>query len=183
MTDDGSVIMHDGARFSFKDGIDPDVLAPAVTGDMLYDGLNGVTSIADGVHRKAKGLVADVRSEVAALRREIEALGLAHGKLVNENTALRLILENLRITQRGERGVDGDRGPPGRDGAQGPAGPKGERGERGEKGHPAARITSFENDDNALVIYPIMQSGHRGPGIRLRSALDAYSDLCAADDE
>ena len=127
--------------------------------------------------------VREMKAEVAAMRNEFRDLQLAHGALKNENQSLRLILENLRITQRGERGVDGDRGPPGRDGAQGPAGPKGERGERGEKGHPAARITSFENDDNALVIYPIMQSGHRGPGIRLRSALDAYSDLCAADDE
>ena len=123
------------------------------------------------------------RRRIESLESQMAELTLAQGKLVNENQSLRLILENLRITQRGERGVDGDRGPPGRDGAQGPTGPKGERGEKGERGLPAARIVSWENDDNALVVYPLMQSGHRGPGLRLRSTLDAYSDLCASEDD
>jgi hypothetical protein len=120
--------------------------------------------------------IAKMRAEIAEVRNEFRDLQLAHGKLENENQSLKLILEHLRVTQRGERGVDGDRGPPGRDGVQGPTGPKGERGERGERGIPAARIVSFETDENALVIYPLMQSGHRGPGIRLRPVLDAYSD-------
>ena len=131
--------------------------------------------------------VAKLRKEMAdaqtAQRNEIAELKLAHGKLVNENQALRLILENLRITQRGERGVDGDRGPPGRDGVQGPVGHRGERGERGERGLPAARIVGWESDDVNLVAYPLMQTGHRGPGLRLRPALDAYSDQCASEDD
>jgi len=94
-----------------------------------------------------------------------------------------LILENLRITQRGEKGCDGDRGPPGRDGAQGAQGVRGERGEKGERGVPAARIVSWDIDDNALIAYPLLQTGHRGPGLRLRSLLDAYSDLVSASDD
>jgi hypothetical protein len=78
----------------------------------------------DDLRREVQGKLA-----APALAHEIEELKLAIGALKNENQSLRLILENLRITQRGERGVDGDRGPPGRDGVQGPVGPKGERGE------------------------------------------------------
>jgi hypothetical protein len=127
---------------------------------------------------------ADAQERTAARLADMEArFENRIAALTNENTALRQILESLRITQRGERGVDGDRGPPGRDGVQGPVGPKGERGERGERGVPAARIVSWEADENALVIYPLMQSGHRGAGIRMRPVLDAYSDQVNASDE
>jgi hypothetical protein len=44
---------------------------------------------------------------------KIGALETRIGALNNENVSLKLILENLRITQRGERGIDGDRGPSG----------------------------------------------------------------------
>ena len=148
---------------------------------------NSLSSITNDVHDVLKKQIVESEAKRAAMAADIQTKlgGLENtiGALKNENTALRLILENLRIRERGERGESGERGPPGRDGAQGPAGPKGERGERGERGLPAAKIVSFENDDNALVIYPIMQSGHRGPGIRLRSALDAYSDLANAGDD
>ena len=120
--------------------------------------------------------------ENTSLRKDVEELKLAHGKLVNENQALRLILENLRITQRGERGIDGDRGPPGRDGVQGPTGPAGPQGPKGERGVPAARIVGWECEDNASIVYPLLQTGHRGPGLRLRSVLDAYADLISDDE-
>ena len=44
--------------------------------------------------REIRGEIADAQT---AQRSEIEALKLAHGKLVNENQALRLVLENLRV--------------------------------------------------------------------------------------
>ena len=43
---------------------------------------------------------------------EIAELKNTIGALQNEVTSLRLILENLRIRERGEQGRDGDRGPP-----------------------------------------------------------------------
>jgi hypothetical protein len=124
-----------------------------------------------------------VRAEVAEVRNEFRDLQLAHGKLQNENQSLRLILENLRITQRGERGVDGDRGPPGRDGVQGPAGPRGERGGRGERGLPAARTTSWEVDETKFIAYPVLQTGARGPGLHLREMLIAFADMLNAEDD
>ena len=97
----------------------------------------------EGVHQKAS-------EGLARLRSELEALKLAHGKLVNENQSLRLILENLRITQRGERGVDGDRGPPGRDGRNG-VGAQGPRGEPGPPGRPAPTIVAWRLDEQAFT--------------------------------
>jgi Collagen triple helix repeat (20 copies) len=114
--------------------------------------------------------------------RKVVGLETAHAKLINENTALRLILENLRITQRGERGVDGDRGAPGaagRDGLQGPIGPKGEPGPRGLD---APKIVSFEVDDAAFVAYPLLSTGHKGPGLHLRGMFEAYNEQVDASD-
>jgi hypothetical protein len=63
-----------------------------------------------------------------------------------------------------------------------PHGGRGERGERGERGVPAARITAWETDENTLVACPLLQTGHRGPGLRLRPVLDAYSDQVNLDE-
>lgn len=57
------------------------------------------------------GLIDDTQQH---LESKLAKLENTIGALQNENKSLRLILENLRITQRGERGIDGDRGPPGR---------------------------------------------------------------------
>ena len=96
------------------------------------------------------------------------------GALKNENQALRLILENLRITQRGERGIDGDRGPPGRDGRDGQQGPIGPRGERGERGLLAPTIIEWRPDPEAFTIQAILSDGSTGPMIALRSLFEAY---------
>jgi hypothetical protein len=130
------------------------------------------------------GLESDalVGGRLRELRGQVAELKLAHGKLVNENTALRLILENLRVTQRGERGVDGDRGPPGRDGRDG-VGQIGPRGERGPRGEPAARIVSWEIADSDFVAYPLLSTGDRGPGLHLRGMFEVYNEqVNAADD-
>jgi hypothetical protein len=114
--------------------------------------------------------------------RKIAGLENAHAKLVNENTALRLILENLRVTQRGERGVDGDRGAPGvagRDGLQGPIGPAGPI---GPKGLDAPRIVSWEIEDSAFVAYPLLSNGHKGPGLHLRGMFEVYNQQVDATD-
>jgi hypothetical protein len=95
------------------------------------------------------------------------------GALKNENQALRLILENLRITQRGERGIDGDRGPPGRDGRDG-VGQIGPRGERGERGLPAPRISAWEPYPERFEIVPVLSTGERGPAIALLALFQAY---------
>ena len=114
---------------------------------------------------------------------DVEELKLAHGKLVNENQSLRLILENLRITQRGERGVDGDRGPPGRDGVQGPAGPQGIRGEKGERGLPTPKIVSWEPDFVKFTATPLLSNGGRGATLPLRELLTAFADMMNAEDD
>jgi hypothetical protein len=116
-------------------------------------------------------LIEDVRR---SFERKIAGLENAHAKLVNENTALRLILENLRVTQRGERGVDGDRGAPGvagRDGLQGPIGPQGPVGPRGE---PAPRIVDWAIDDDRFIATPRMSDGSQGPTLSLLGLFSAY---------
>jgi hypothetical protein len=95
------------------------------------------------------------------------------GALKNENQALRLILENLRITQRGERGIDGDRGPPGRDGRDG-VGQIGPRGERGERGKPAVAVVEWRPDPEAFTVQALLSDGTTGPMIALRSLFEAY---------
>jgi hypothetical protein len=113
---------------------------------------------------------------------KIAGLGNTIGALKNENQNLRLILENLRVTQRGERGVDGDRGAPGaagRDGLQGPIGPAGPV---GPKGIDAPRIVSWEIDDAAFVAWPLLSTGHKGPALYLRGMFESYDGQVDASD-
>ena len=117
------------------------------------------------------GRVRELKAEVAVMRNEFRDLKLAHGALKNENQALRLILENLRITQRGERGIDGDRGPPGRDGVQGPIGPKGDRGEAGPRGLPTPKIVAWETDDVRFTATPCLANGTRAATLPLKELL------------
>ena len=101
-------------------------------------------------------------------------LGNTIGALQNENKSLRLILENLRITRRGERGIDGDRGPPGvagRDGLQGPIGPRGERGKPGKAG---LTICTWAVDDAGFAATPVMSDGGNGPTLHLRAMFENY---------
>lgn len=146
--------------------------APASFGELLM--------LADAVKEEVSKPVNEVLGEIWA---EFDKLKNTIGKLQNENQSLRLILENLRVTQRGERGIDGDRGPPGRDGVQGPQGARGERGEKGERGVPAARITAWEVDETKFVAYPVLQTGARGPGLHLKELLVAFADMMNAEDE
>ena len=114
--------------------------------------------------------------EIAELRNTI-------GAMQNETTSLRLILENLRLREKGEKGCDGDRGPPGvagRDGLQGPIGP---RGERGERGLPAARIVSWDTDLVRLAVTPLLSNGNRSATLPLRELLIAFADMMNAEDE
>jgi hypothetical protein len=115
---------------------------------------------------------------------ESKVAGLANtiGKLQNENQALKLILENLRITQRGELGIDGDRGPPGRDGRDG-EGKIGPAGPVGPKGLDAPRIVSWEISDSDFVAYPLLSTGHKGPGLDLRGLFEAFSEQINAEDD
>jgi hypothetical protein len=139
------------------------------TGDGEYQ--NATIALVSQSSELVIGLIEDVRRHFA---NKLASLENAHAKLVNENTALRLILENLRVTQRGERGVDGDRGAPGaagRDGLQGPVGP---RGEQGPRGHDAPRIVAWEINDTEFVAYPLLSTGHKGPGLHLRGMFEVY---------
>jgi hypothetical protein len=104
------------------------------------------------------------------------------GALRNENQSLRLILEHLRITERGERGCDGDRGAPGvagRDGVglAGPAGP------RGERGLPAARIVSWDTDLVRFTVTPLLSNGNKAATLPLKELLVAFADMLSAEDE
>lgn len=117
------------------------------------------------------GLIETMRAHFAG---KLAGLENTIGALKNENQALRLILENLRITQRGERGLDGDRGPPGaagRDGLQGQIGP---RGEPGERGRPAAKITAWTIADDEFTATPVMSDGGAGATLYLRGLFESY---------
>ena len=134
-------------------------------------------------------LVADISALLVQLiedqRRHFESkladLGNTIGALKNENQNLRLILENLRITQRGERGVDGDRGPPGRDGRDG-EGRIGPRGERGERGLPAPTIAAWAIDAERFVATPILSNGNTGAALHLQSLFETYDEQVDASD-
>jgi hypothetical protein len=119
------------------------------------------------------GLVDDQRrhfeNKLAGLVNTVEALQ-------NENKSLRLILENLRITQRGERGIDGDRGPPGRDGAQGPPGPKGSRGQRGFE------TTGWLINEAEYCITPLFYDNSQGPTLNLRGLFEQFQRDTEDDD-
>lgn len=140
------------------------------------------TSFEDGDVLRAR--LRDVHKEIADLkavhRNELAELKLALTEARCEVREMRAIQESARTLSRGERGEIGPRGTPG---PQGPTGPQGIRGEKGERGVPAARIVGWECEDNASIVYPLLQTGHRGPGLRLRSILDAYADLCAGEDD
>jgi hypothetical protein len=115
------------------------------------------------------GRLRAMKAEIATVRSSFRDLELAHGALKNENQSLRLILENLRVTQRGERGESGDRGPPGRDGVQGPTGPAGPRGEAGAKA--AGFILNVENYSATLVT----TDGTPAAQLRLRQMFEAFA--------
>ena len=70
MDGDGRVTLHDGYSFSFMDGVNPEVLDAAATMRFVFEGMNASDSMIDTVHRRAKELVAGVRTEVSRLELE-----------------------------------------------------------------------------------------------------------------
>jgi hypothetical protein len=121
------------------------------------------------------GLADDIKRKFGDLENTI-------GALKNENQALRLILENLRITQRGERGVDGDRGPPGRDGRDG-VGQIGPRGEPGPMGPPAPMIAAYEPDVSRFMVTRRHTDGTSGVPMHLRSLFEHFNAEISGDDD
>ena len=132
------------------------------TGQVIAEKLNGLELWAK---RKLDEAQTRFENQIAALK--------------NENTALRLILENLRIRERGD---DGDRGPPGRDGrdgvngAQGPAGPKGSRGQRGFE------TTGWLVDEAEYCITPLYYDNSQGPTLNLRGLFAQFQRDTEGDD-
>jgi hypothetical protein len=122
--------------------------------DLSADTMNGAMA-------RVAAKFAEVRAEFG---NQIEALR-------NENVALKLILENLRITQRGERGIDGDRGPPGRDGRD--AAP-GALGPRGNKGEPAPRLATWSVDAERFTVTPVFGDGSSGAALNLLELFQSY---------
>jgi hypothetical protein len=173
---DGRVIMENGYRFSFKDGMEPAILEAPATGDFVLEMANAVTSIADTAHRKAKAGIAELRREA---RSEISKLKAALIEARHEIRELKLIQESMRIANRGERGVDGARGVPGRDGQQGPIGPAGPV---GPKGSDAPRLASWAIDDAAFAATPIMSDGSNGATLHCRGMFEEFNEQINAAD-
>jgi hypothetical protein len=105
---------------------------------------------------------------------KLPGLGNTIDALKNENQALKLILENLRITQRGERGIDGDRGPPGRDGRDGAPGALGPRGDKGAKGDPAPRLATWSVDAERFTVTPVFGDASSGAALNLLELFQSY---------
>jgi hypothetical protein len=102
---------------------------------------------------------------------------------VGPSIALRLILENLRITQRGERGVDGDRGPPGRDGRDG-EGKIGPQGPAGPPGQDAPSIVAWATDGARFVAWPMFSNGAKAStGLHLGGMFETYDGQAEAADD
>jgi hypothetical protein len=76
---------------SLLEGVSEERRSNVVTLEFVYKCLDDVLPLIIEGAEASKERDADQRREIAELK-------LAHGKLVNENTALRLILENLRIS-------------------------------------------------------------------------------------
>jgi hypothetical protein len=168
MAEDGSVILSDGVRFSFKDGATPETLAPWVNVDLLYISMNGLISTIDVSHQKAKQMGAELRSEVARIELENARLKAAVSELTAKVETLTFISERLRLENKGPAG---ERGPMGRDGHDGARGPRGERGAMGPAG---PRPVSFDTDAEAFAVTGLMSDGRRAPTMHLRALFEAY---------
>jgi Collagen triple helix repeat (20 copies) len=138
-----------------------------------------LTALLNEIIEWVGGLQSDAQRKFDEIRAQFETKIAA---LQNENNALRLILENLRITQRGERGIDGDRGPPGRDGLQGPIGPVGQTGARGSRGQPGDRIVSWRLAPDEFLAFPIAETGKELPPLNLMPFFTEYDSATEADE-
>jgi hypothetical protein len=166
--------------FHFAVGKDRAHLDNAVSASLVYQLLDVVGGALLEVHNDGVDELNDLQDRLARKFGELEN---TIGKLQNENQALRLILENLRITQRGERGIDGDRGPPGRDGRDG-EGRIGPAGPRGDRGKDAPAICAWALDDANFSATPILSDGGNGAVLHLRGMFESFNDaINAADDD
>ena len=138
-----------------------------------------LTALLNDIVGWVRDLQTDVQRKFDETRAQFET---KIDKLQNENTALRLILENLRIRERGERGIDGDRGPPGRDGQQGPIGPVGQTGARGSRGQPGDRIVSWRLAPDEFLAFPISETGKELPPLNLMPFFAEYNVATEASD-
>jgi hypothetical protein len=113
-----------------------------------------------------------------ARRQEHADLKVTIAELRSEVIALRAIVEAQRERSRGERGEKGSRGVPGRDGA---TGSKGERGLQGQRGEKAVSIASWIINDAAFTATPVLTSGDTGPTLSLRPFFERYDALVDTD--
>jgi hypothetical protein len=184
MDADGRVVMDNGYSFSFKDGVSAEFLDAPATVDLVYEGMNAVTSIADSVLRTAKGKIAEVRGELAELRlateREratIAELRATIAELKATVGEVSFVCERLKIERRGPPGHQGARG------VDGPAGPRGEKGEPGEQGSPAVALAAWEPRVEQFQLVPAFADGTRGPPISLRPFFEAYDAATNGSDD
>ena len=134
---------------------------------------NAVTSSADTVHRRAKGLVAEVRSEIARVELENAQLRALVAELRAKVDTLTFISERLRIENAGPIGPVG---PMGRDGCEGRPGARGERGERGETGSAAPMIVGWRIDSDRYLVTPQYSDGGSGPPLNLSAFVSNDDD-------
>ncbi len=158
-----------------------DVVAKFVMNDVAAEVAKLIADVSNASGDKIAALERKFEARIAKLEVENNELKTALIEARHETRELKFVQESMRVAGRGERGVDGARGVPGRDLIT--PGPRGEQGPRGERGLPAPKIVSWEIADVALAAYPRLSTGHRGPGLHMRPLLDAYSDLCASDDD
>jgi hypothetical protein len=116
------------------------------------------------------GLIVALRGQVSELKLENARARALVAELKSQVSELAFVSERLRVEARGPAG---ERGPLGRDG---PPGPRGETGRRGERGEAAPAIVAWEIDDSAFVAYPLLSTGHKGPGLHLRGMFEVYNE-------
>jgi hypothetical protein len=157
---------HYSPGFSFKDGVDEEVLNSAATVDLLYEGLDAAASMVDTVNRKLKARIVELETENARAR-------ALTAELKSKLHEVDFIVERLRIEGKGPPGAKGDRG---RDGRDGPRGETGLRGEQGEPGKPAPAIAGWTIDTDNFTATPILSDGTMGAMLRLRPLFEAFAD-------
>jgi hypothetical protein len=153
---------HFSLGFSFKDGMDAEVLRSAADVDLVFDALDASASMVETLNQRLKARVAELETEHARARAMTAEL---RAKLHEVD----FIVERLKIEGRGPPGVKGDRGRDGHDG------PRGEVGPRGEEGDPGPRSVAWAVNDAEYSVTPIMSDGSNGPTLHLRGLFETYN--------
>jgi hypothetical protein len=179
MTEDGSIVLHDGLRFSFKDGMSPEFLASVVNADFLFDCMNALMSTIDVGHQRGKELAAEARKEVSRVELENIRLKSALESLTAKVESLAFISERLRIENAGPPGPQGLMGRDGRDGV-------GQIGPRGERGPPGPSTVAWKVDEQAFTVTPLNSDGKAGGAVlHLLPLFQSYTEQmeASADEE